>query len=262
MLHAHTSVESTGYWTAVVWRMYTCIVQHASAVQKNTNDTQYTSYTHDRQKSTCTYMTHTHSPQIHTQMMRMLLDPENEEQPHEKNAFLELFYGEPMDRLIQPLHDLPPLGSTLHITRTNNNTVPAPHDAVGTSGGGGDAAAGGGDATAPAAAGVVCSNGARSGGAAVNGEQPTAVTTAGAGATAGGTGDNDNKNDNDGGAAPVPSSTTAAAPTSTAKTAAGGVRKVSARTLGVIAELLCFCVQHHGYRVKFYILKNNVVCKV
>lgn len=88
-------------------------------------------------------------------MMRMLLDPENDEQPPEKDNFLELFYGEFMDRLMQPLAEHPPLG--------------------------------------------------------------------------------------DGAMAPC---------------------RVRARTLGVIVELLCFCVQHHGYRIKFYVLKNNVIAKV
>lgn len=37
---------------------------------------------------------------------------------------------------------------------------------------------------------------------------------------------------------------------------------VSARTLGLVVELLCFCVQHHGYRIKYYTLRNNVVEKV
>lgn len=33
-------------------------------------------------------------------------------------------------------------------------------------------------------------------------------------------------------------------------------------TLGIIVELLCFCVQHHSYRIKYYILRNNVAEKV
>lgn len=87
--------------------------------------------------------------------MRVLLDPENDEQPPEKDNFLEQFYGEPMDRLVQPLADHPPMGA------------------------------------------------------------PTVEPC-----------------------------------------------RVRARTLGVIVELLCFCVQHHGYRIKFYVLKHNVVAKV
>lgn len=35
-----------------------------------------------------------------------------------------------------------------------------------------------------------------------------------------------------------------------------------ASTLGLIVELLCFCVQHHQYRVKYYILRSETVSKV
>ncbi|CAG9464867.1 unnamed protein product [Pedinophyceae sp. YPF-701] len=37
---------------------------------------------------------------------------------------------------------------------------------------------------------------------------------------------------------------------------------VSASTMGLIVDLLCFCVQQHTYRMKYYILRNNVVEKV
>lgn len=43
---------------------------------------------------------------------------------------------------------------------------------------------------------------------------------------------------------------------------AGKQVEVTARTLGLVVELLCFCVQHHGYRIKYYTLRNNVVEKV
>ena len=33
-------------------------------------------------------------------------------------------------------------------------------------------------------------------------------------------------------------------------------------TLGLIVDLLCFCVQHHSFRIKYYTLRNNVVEKV
>mmetsp|Transcript_36846 Transcript_36846/g.103965 ORF Transcript_36846/g.103965 Transcript_36846/m.103965 type:complete len:862 (+) Transcript_36846:313-2898(+) len=33
-------------------------------------------------------------------------------------------------------------------------------------------------------------------------------------------------------------------------------------TMGTIVELLCFCVQHHSFRIKYYILRNHVVEKV
>jgi hypothetical protein len=36
----------------------------------------------------------------------------------------------------------------------------------------------------------------------------------------------------------------------------------SAATLGLIVELLCFCVKYHSYRIKYYVLRNNVVEKV
>ena len=32
--------------------------------------------------------------------------------------------------------------------------------------------------------------------------------------------------------------------------------------LGLIVDLLCFCVVHHSYRIKYYILRNNVLSKV
>eukprot|EP00897_Mesotaenium_endlicherianum_P000812 jgi/Mesen1/10731/ME000090S10192 len=37
---------------------------------------------------------------------------------------------------------------------------------------------------------------------------------------------------------------------------------ITAETLGNICELLCFCVQHHSFRIKYYVLRNNVVEKV
>ncbi|KAH7434115.1 hypothetical protein KP509_06G000800 [Ceratopteris richardii] len=37
---------------------------------------------------------------------------------------------------------------------------------------------------------------------------------------------------------------------------------VSAEILGNICELLCFCVQHHSYRIKYYVMKNQVMEKV
>lgn len=33
-------------------------------------------------------------------------------------------------------------------------------------------------------------------------------------------------------------------------------------SLAVIVDLLCFCVQHHTYRIKYYILRNNVACRL
>ncbi|PSC74221.1 Serine threonine-phosphatase 4 regulatory subunit 3 isoform B [Micractinium conductrix] len=36
----------------------------------------------------------------------------------------------------------------------------------------------------------------------------------------------------------------------------------SANTVGLVVDLLCFCVVSHSYRIKYYILKNNVVEKV
>lgn len=38
--------------------------------------------------------------------------------------------------------------------------------------------------------------------------------------------------------------------------------KHSATTLVLILELLCFCVAHHKYRIKYFVLRNNVVEKV
>jgi hypothetical protein len=36
----------------------------------------------------------------------------------------------------------------------------------------------------------------------------------------------------------------------------------SPATLNLIVELLCFCVKSHSYRIKYYVLRNNVVEKV
>ena len=36
----------------------------------------------------------------------------------------------------------------------------------------------------------------------------------------------------------------------------------SAQSLGLVLELLCFCVTQHSYRIKYYVLRNNVVEKV
>lgn len=38
--------------------------------------------------------------------------------------------------------------------------------------------------------------------------------------------------------------------------------QTSASTLNLIVELLCFCVKYHSYRIKYYVLRNNVVEKV
>ena len=37
---------------------------------------------------------------------------------------------------------------------------------------------------------------------------------------------------------------------------------MAASTLGLLVDLLCFCVQHHQYRVKYYILRSDTVGKV
>lgn len=46
--------------------------------------------------------------------------------------------------------------------------------------------------------------------------------------------------------------------------AAGGASgcDVSVATLVSVLELLCFCVKHHNYRIKYYILRNNLGAKV
>jgi hypothetical protein len=36
----------------------------------------------------------------------------------------------------------------------------------------------------------------------------------------------------------------------------------SAATVGLVVDLLCLCVVSHSYRIKYYILRNNVVEKV
>ena len=41
-----------------------------------------------------------------------------------------------------------------------------------------------------------------------------------------------------------------------------GAPTVAASTLGLLVDLLCFCVQHHQYRVKYYILRSDTVGKV
>jgi protein phosphatase-4 regulatory subunit 3 len=39
-------------------------------------------------------------------------------------------------------------------------------------------------------------------------------------------------------------------------------RGVAPSTIGLIVDLLCFCVQHHAYRAKYHILRKAVVEKV
>lgn len=39
-------------------------------------------------------------------------------------------------------------------------------------------------------------------------------------------------------------------------------RTVSPEILGNICELMCFCVQHHRFRIKYYVMRNHVVEKV
>ena len=41
-----------------------------------------------------------------------------------------------------------------------------------------------------------------------------------------------------------------------------GSPMIAASTLGLLVDLLCFCVQHHQYRVKYYILRSDTVGKV
>jgi protein phosphatase-4 regulatory subunit 3 len=41
-----------------------------------------------------------------------------------------------------------------------------------------------------------------------------------------------------------------------------GTRAVPATTLGLILELLSFCVQNHSYRIRYYTLRNHLVEKV
>ncbi|KAJ7531832.1 hypothetical protein O6H91_14G061000 [Diphasiastrum complanatum] len=37
---------------------------------------------------------------------------------------------------------------------------------------------------------------------------------------------------------------------------------VSPEILGHICELLCFCVKHHGFRIRYYVMRNNLVEKI
>ncbi|KAL3162589.1 hypothetical protein ABBQ38_008638 [Trebouxia sp. C0009 RCD-2024] len=42
-----------------------------------------------------------------------------------------------------------------------------------------------------------------------------------------------------------------------------GVKKhIGSNTMGMVLDLLCFCVQHHGYRIKSYILKRRLMPKL
>lgn len=65
---------------------------------------------------------------------------------------------------------------------------------------------------------------------------------------------------------PKPTSTSAAAATPAADSsviaAAAPPPPASPSTLNLIVELLCFCVKSHSYRIKYYVLRNNVVEKV
>ncbi|KAJ7545388.1 hypothetical protein O6H91_09G117300 [Diphasiastrum complanatum] len=37
---------------------------------------------------------------------------------------------------------------------------------------------------------------------------------------------------------------------------------VSPEILGHLCELICFCVKHHGFRIKYYVIRNNLVEKI
>jgi protein phosphatase-4 regulatory subunit 3 len=39
-------------------------------------------------------------------------------------------------------------------------------------------------------------------------------------------------------------------------------RITPAEILGNICELMCFCVQHHRFRIRYYVMRNNVVEKI
>ena len=41
-----------------------------------------------------------------------------------------------------------------------------------------------------------------------------------------------------------------------------GTRLVPASILGLIVDLFCFFVQHHSYRIKYYVLRSHMVEKV
>lgn len=47
----------------------------------------------------------------------------------------------------------------------------------------------------------------------------------------------------------------------TSRAANGAVQGPQPGVQGLILELLCFCVVHHGYRMKYFVLGNNLLPK-
>ena len=113
----------------------------------------------------------------------------------EKNEFLDVFYNEFMDKLLQPVFN-----------------------SIGTS-----------SATAAAAVTATGAGGANKAAAAAGGAS---------------------------------SGTVKAAPEQQQQQQQQQQKEVPASTIGLIVDLLCFCVQHHGYRAKYHVLRKNVVEKV
>ena len=168
-------------------------------------------------------------PQI-TEVLRALLDPEGME-GREQDDFLNLFYENHVHELAQPVAGKvdsgtgPMKGSSGALAASCKAAAPAA------------AAAAAASAAAPEAG----SSSSSSRGAAVAGATgATAATTTAA--TADGSSSGGGGSSSAGACAEVPE----------------GV--LSARQH--VCELLCFCVAKHSYRIKYFILRNNILAKV
>uniref|UniRef100_A0A383VVY6 Uncharacterized protein n=1 Tax=Tetradesmus obliquus TaxID=3088 RepID=A0A383VVY6_TETOB len=95
----------------------------------------------------------------------------------------------------------------------------------------------------------------------VGGSEPTAAAAAGTAAA----GEASNSSSKPAAAAkPAGGGSSAAAPAAAGKAAGGSSSSsdVPASTIGLIVDLLCFCVQHHAFWAKYHVLRKNVVEKV
>ncbi|WIA20078.1 hypothetical protein OEZ85_005938 [Tetradesmus obliquus] len=94
----------------------------------------------------------------------------------------------------------------------------------------------------------------------VGGSEPTAAAAAGTPAAG------EASNSKPAAAAkPAGGGSSAAAPAAAGKAAGGSSSSssdVPASTIGLIVDLLCFCVQHHAFWAKYHVLRKNVVEKV
>lgn len=174
------------------------------------------------------------------EILRLLLDPESMDQTSERSEFLEVFYDKYIQQLIGLLEGKGRSGpkcvgssSVLGKRREREDDSGAPKHA-------------GSHAAVPN--GILPLNGhatpkepSESASAAAGAQQPQAengISRAGADLS-------------------TPSAAQLSAEPEDSRS-----ETVRPSTLGLIVDLLCFCVQHHSFRIKYYTLRNNVVEKV